>query len=100
MTRVLTSILLTISINAFGQDSFKKEIDDIYNFHPHKLNQSEQEKLFPTLDTFFEKIKSDTTKYLPLLRQELKSKDHLPYFYYDCSHLLMILTKNRSDKEI
>lgn len=100
MKRLLTIFLFTISLNSFGQDNFKKEIDNIYNFHPHELSQAEQQEKFPALDKFFEMIKSDTTKYLPLLRQELKLNDHFPYFYYDCSHLLMIMSKSHSDKEL
>jgi hypothetical protein len=100
MTRLLTSFLLTISLASLGQDNFKKEIDNIYNFHPHELSKAEQQEKFPPLDKFFEMVKSDTSKYLPLLRQELKSNDHFPYFYYDCSHLLMIMSKSYSDKEL
>src|SRR5690242_11811876 len=92
--------LLTISLCSFGQNNFQKEIDNIYNFHPHLLSQAEQQTKFPSLDTLFDKIKSDTTRYLPLLRQELKSNTHFPYFYYDCSHLLIMLSKARSDKMI
>jgi len=91
---------LTVTLNSFGQEAFKKEIDKIYNFHPHKISKEEQQEKFPILDRFFELVKSDTTKYLPLLRQELKSTDHFPYFYFDCSHLLMIVSKSQSDKEI
>lgn len=100
MTRLFTIFLLTVFLNSFGQDNFKKEIDSIYNFHPHELSQAQQQEKFPALDKLFEMVKSDTTKYLPLLRQELKSNDHFPYFYYDCSHLLMIMSKSRSDKEL
>ena len=100
MTRLITIIFLTISLTSFGQDSFKKEIDNLYNFHPQELSKAEQQEKFPALDKLFETVKSDTTKYLPLLRKELKSNDHFPYFYYDCSHLLMIMSKNHSDKEL
>ena len=100
MRRQLTIFLLTISLHSFGQKDFRREIDNIYNFHPHNLSKAEQKEKFQPLDKFFETVKSDTGKYLPLLRQELKSDDHLPYFYYDCSHLLMLLSKSHSDKEI
>lgn len=100
MKQIVRILLLTLSLNSFGQDDFKKEIDHIYNFHPNKLTKAEKQEKLPPLDKFFELIKSDTTKYLPLLRRELKADDHFPYFYYDCSHLLMILSKSRSDKEI
>lgn len=91
---------MTVCLNSFGQKDFKKEVDNIYNFYPHKLSKTEQQQVFPIVDKFFEKIKSDTSKFLPLLRQELKSDGHFPYFYYDCSHLLMILSKSHSDKKL
>ena len=100
MKRLLVIIFITISLSSFGQENLKNEIDNIYNFHPHELSQTELQEKFPALDKLFEMVKSDTTKYLPLLRQELKSNDHFPYFYYDCSHLLMIMNKSRSDKEL
>jgi hypothetical protein len=100
VVRILTFFVLTASINLFGQNSFKAEIDSIYNFQPHKLSRAEQGRIFPVLDKFFEKIKSDTGRYLPLLRHELRSKDHLPYFYYDCSHLLMTISKRRTDRQL
>lgn len=100
MKRHIIILLLAISIQTFGQESFKKEIDAIYNFHPHELSQEEQQKKFPALDTFFEKVKSDTTKYLPLLRQELQSSDHFPYFFYDGGQLLLMLSKSSTDKII
>jgi hypothetical protein len=93
------AIYLLTSGQCLGQ-TFKQEIDKTYNFHPHKLSRAEQEKIFPSLDTFFFKVKSDTAKYLPLLRQELISNDHYPYFYYDGSHLLMMESKSNSDHKI
>ncbi len=97
---ILIVFIISISNYCFGQPSFKEEIDKIYNFYPHKISKIEQEEKTPKLNAFFNKIKSDTTKYLPLLRSELLSNNHLPYFYYDCSHLLLILSKSNSDKEI
>ena len=82
MKKLLAIYLLTVSISSFGQDSFKKEIDKIYNFHPHKISQAEQQKMIPALENFFELVQADTTKYLPLLRQELKSNDHFSMFLF------------------
>jgi hypothetical protein len=101
------SIIFTFIISAsFCQDSleiqnnFKKQIDNIYNFHVQKLSKEEHLEVTKNLDTLFKKIESDTTLYLPLLREELKTDGHFPYFYYDCSHLLMLKSEKKSDLQI
>lgn len=93
---VLLTFLTTLT---FGQ-SLTKEIDGIYDFSPSKLTGKEQELKMPSLDKFWEKVKSDTTKYLPELRTALESDGRSPYFYYDGSGLLLSLTKNKEDKEL
>jgi hypothetical protein len=94
---ILTFLLL--STVAFGQ-TLTKEIDEIYDFKPSKLSDKEQETKIPLLDKFWDKVKKDTTKFLPMLRTELKSKNHNPYFYYDGSGLLLSLSKYRLDKQL
>lgn len=93
---ILLTFLTTLS---FGQ-SLSNDIESIYNFKPSKLTDKEQETKMPTLDKFWDKVKSDTTKYLPSLRVELKSNGHNPYFYYDGSGLLLSLTNSKADKEL
>ena len=88
-----------ITTFGFGQ-SLTNEIDDIYNFSPGKLTDKEQALKMPSLDKFWEKIKSDTSKYLPELRLELAGNGHNPYFYYDGSGLLLSLANNKADKAI
>jgi hypothetical protein len=93
---ILLSFLTTLS---FGQ-SLTNDIERLYNFKPGKLTDKEQESKMPALDKFWDKVKSDTTKYLPSLRVELKSNGHNPYFYYDGSGLLLSLTDTKADKEL
>ena len=90
---------LFLSTVTFGQ-TLTKEIDGIYDFKPSKLSDKEQETKMPSLDKFWDKVKKDTTKYLPMLRTELKSNNHNPYFYYDGSVLLLSLIKNKLDKRL
>jgi hypothetical protein len=97
ITYILTFLFLTTT--TFGQ-TFTKEIDGIYDFKPSKLTDKEQETKMPSLDKFWDKVKNDTTKYLPMLRTELKTKNHNPYFYYDGSGLLLTLTNNKLDKQL
>jgi hypothetical protein len=98
--KLIQTILLTfLTTLSFGQ-SLTNDIDNIYNFKPSKLTDKEQEVKMPTLDKFWDKVKSDTTQYLPSLRMELKSNGHNPYFYYDGSGLLLSLTNTKADKEL
>lgn len=92
-------ILIIFTTVTFGQ-SLTKEIDSIYNFKPSTLSDKEQELKIQTLDNFWEKVKNDTIQYLPLLRNELKTNVHNPYFYYDGVGLLLSLTKNKADNEL
>ena len=98
--KFIQTILLTfLTTLSFGQ-SLTNDIDNIYNFKPSKLTDKEQEIKMPTLDKFWDKVKSDTNIYLPSLRAELKTNGHNPYFYYDGSGLLLSLTNSKADKEL
>jgi len=98
--KFIQTILLTfLTTLSFGQ-SLTNDIDNIYNFKPSKLTDKEQEIKMPTLDKFWDKVRSDTIKYLPSLRAELKTNGHNPYFYYDGSGLLLSLTNSKVDKEL
>ena len=98
--KFIQTILLTFFTTlSFGQ-SLTNDIDNIYNFKPSKLTDKEQEIKMSTLDKFWDKVKGDTTKYLPSLRTELKTNGHNPYFYYDGSGLLLSLSNSKADKEL
>lgn len=99
MKLITTFLFALISTLAFGQ-TLSNEIDSIYTFKPSKLSSKEQESKLPALDKFWDKVKSDTTKYLPQLRYELKQTRHNPFFYYDGSALLLTLSQSFSDKNL
>lgn len=75
--RLLIILLLFTSLS-FGQSL---NVDNIYDFSPSKLKRSEQEKKLPALDGLWNKVKSDTATYLPMLRKELNAQNHNPFFY-------------------
>lgn len=75
-------------------------IEETFNFSPHELSKEEQEQLFPKLDEFFEKVIANKEEYIQPLRDELKSTDHNPYFYFDGGVLLIELSKEKSDLQI
>lgn len=99
MKLITTFFFTLITTLAFGQ-TLSNEIDSIYTFKPSKLSSKEQELKLPALDKFWDKVKSDTTKYLPQLRYELKQTRHNPFFYYDGSALLLTLSQSFSDKNL
>jgi hypothetical protein len=92
--KLLIFLILLASLT-FGQTL---NVDNVYNFAPHKLTKAEQEKKIPTLDVLWNKVKSDTSKNLPLLRNELNKPNHNPYFYYDGAVLLYSLSDTKNDK--
>lgn len=94
---ILLALFSTLA--SYGQ-SVTNEIDNIYSFKPSKLTDKERELKMPALDEFWEKVKSDTLKNLPMLRKELQANGHNPFFYYDGSGLLLSLTNNKADKEL
>ncbi|MGY3215052.1 hypothetical protein [Mucilaginibacter sp. HD30] len=96
--KLLLAFVFVTTIAA-GQ-TLKVEIDNIYNFQPSKLSKSEQEAKFPAMDKLFNKITSDTARYLPQLRTELIASGHNPYFYYDGCALLFSLSNKISDKNL
>jgi len=93
----LLFIFLLLSSFAIGQTL---NVDKIYDFSPGKLTRTEQEKKVPKLDGLWKKVKSDTTRYLPLLRNDLNATGHNPYFYYDGAALLLSLSNSNNDKTI
>ena len=93
----ITFFLLLLGSISFGQSL---DVDSIYNFTPSKLTRSDQERKLTFIDCFWQKVKSDPTKYLPLLRNDLNQPNHNPFFYYDGSILLLSLSNNNSDKNL
>ena len=90
-------VFLLLTSFAFGQSL---DVDNIYNFSPSKLTKSEQEKKLPALDRLWSNVKADTSKNLPLLRNDLNAGNHNPYFYFDGAMLLLSLSKNDYDKTL
>ena len=82
------------------QKDFHAEILKTYGFQPHTLSQKEIEAKSNDLDQFWNKVKDRKEQYLPLLRAELQAPSNPPFFYYDCSKLLLSLSENIDDRKI
>lgn len=99
MRIILLLCFVWVTNQTFGQ-SLKAEIDETYNFKPSKLSKAEQQAKFPAMDRIFDKIKADTTKYLPELRKELIADGHNSYFYFDGGAFLVSLSNQFADKNL
>jgi len=91
-------ILLTVLSTSYGQ-TFHETIQRVYGgFIPHKTSRADINKKIVQLDSLFKVVQSDTTKYLPLLRDELIQPDNPPYFYWDGAELLLSTKSKGAEK--
>lgn len=97
---ILTAVIFIFMVSAFASDnsSFNKEITALYNFAPHTLSRKEVEEKSKLLDMFWKKITNNPDKYKHLLRNELSINNHVPYFFYDASKLLLTISNEKEDK--
>jgi len=96
----LTIGLLLITTTVCLSQSLGDDIKQVYDFSPGKLTKEEQDKKIPLMDTFWKKVKADTTKYLPGLRTELQIQGNPKFFYFEGGQLLLSLSKSVKDKQI
>lgn len=75
--------------NNYAQ-SIEQKIEDLYAFKITDLDEKQLEEKYKELDSFWKFLNTDTTNYLPQIREELTEKGHSSYFYFDmCSYLEM-----------
>ena len=99
MLRIILTILLILPVSAYAEPTLLSTlIDNTYDFHPHKLTKQEKKEKSKLLDAFWNKVKSDQDKYLPMLRTELSNTNHLPFFYFNGGTLLLSTSETKSDR--
>lgn len=100
MQKFLFTILVLLSSQLINGQSLDKLIKKTFDFSPHELSAEEQQKMFPKLDKFFEKVIANKEEYIQPLRDELQSTGNNPYFYFDGGILLLELSKEPTDLQI
>jgi len=109
MKTVKCSAALTIAlipIAAVGKQAITTnfdlhaEIQRVYDFQPHLLDDRQLQEKSAILDRFWSKAKSQREAYLPALRQELADFTNPPFFLYDSSKLLLNLSNGPQDRRI
>ena len=76
------------------------EIQGLYNFQPHKLNDAQRAEKSALMDQFWAKAKAQREAYVPVLRRELADFSNPPFFLYDGSQLLLSLSNDPADRKI
>ena len=79
--------------------SIHNEIQQVYNFQPHLLNQQQIAQKSRILDQFWTKAKEQRPLYVPALRLELSNFTNPPFFLYDGSMLLLSLSDTPVDRK-
>lgn len=96
----LTVALLLITTSIGLSQSLHDDIKQVYDFSPGKLSREDQSEMIPLMDGFWDKVRTDTTRYLPELRKELQLEGNPKFFYFEGGQLLLSLSKAVKDKQI
>lgn len=80
--------------------TFHDKVSTLYSFQPHKLNRAEISAKSDELDRFWEYVKTNAARAVPLLRHELENPQNPSFFFYDGAQLLLSLSKERADLEL
>jgi hypothetical protein len=96
----LTIGLFFLTTSTCFAQSLHDDIKTTYDFSPGKLTRDEQNKMIPLMDDFWNKVKSDTSKYLNELRTELQADGNPKFFYFEGGQLLLSHSKSLRDKQI
>jgi len=80
--------------------AFHSKIVNLYSFEPHKLSSEQIEAKSKVLDSFWEEVKAEPRRYLPLLKNELRDPSNSAFFSYDGSKLLLTVSKDKADQAL
>lgn len=93
-------LLLNSAVIADDTTEYHDQVKSVYNFSPHNLDKKGIQKASKKLDKFWKSQKKKKKKIIPLLRKELSTDGHKPFFYYDGASLLLSLSATKEDKNI
>jgi len=99
---VLSLFILLITVAGFvsaQQASIHAEIQQVYNFQPHLLNQQQMAQKSRVLDRFWTQAEEQPELYVAGLRQELGDFANPSFFLYDGSILLLSLSDTPADRK-
>lgn len=96
----LLALARAVSTSAQEVDEFSSTVRSVYGFEPHTLTDAQISAKSDEMDKFWGLVKSDTSRYLPLLRQALGDATNPSFFAYDGSKLLLSLSNRPEDRQL
>jgi hypothetical protein len=93
-------IITTLGFVSAQPAPIHAEIQQVYNFQPHLLNQQQMAQKSTVLDQFWTHAEEQPELYVAALRQELGNFANSPFFLYDGSILLLSLSDTTADRKI
>jgi len=76
------------------------QIKSLYSFSPSTVTAQVRSSKSKQMDAFWDEIKQNKDRELPLLRKELESQDDPPFFFFDGSTLLLSLSHTPEDQKL
>src|SRR5712664_330109 len=92
-------LITTIGFVSAQQAPIHAEIQQVYNFQPHLLNQQQMAQKSTVLDRFWTHAEEQPALYVAALRQELVNFANPSFFLYDGSILLLSLSDTPADRK-
>lgn len=86
-----------------GQETnsaIREEILGVYSFSPHALTSYQISQKSKILDSFWQKAKSQSEVYLPVLKSELVRRDAPAFLLWDGSMLLLTLSDSAENRRV
>lgn len=96
---VLILLLATAPFVPAQQTSIHAEIQQVYGYQPHLLNQQQTAQKSRALDRFWVQAEEEPELYAAALRQELGDFTNPSFFLYDGSMLLLSLSDTPADRK-
>lgn len=103
MSNLTKLFLLTLLCSAYAlaaSPDIHSEIQRVYSFQPHLLNDAQRAASSVQLDKFWENAKANRDVYVSGLRRELGDASNPPFFFFDGSMLLLDLSNSEQDRKI
>lgn len=99
---VVISVVLfaCLAVDAEETAEFGQTVRTLYSFQPHTLTDDQITAKSKELDRFWNTVKSDPPRYIPLLRHALSDSSNPSFFHYDGSKLLLSVSNERQDQQL
>lgn len=89
-----------IAQSLYTQDAMHAQIKSLYSFSPSTVTAEVRTSKSKQMDAFWDEVKQNKDRELPLLRKELESQGDPAFFLFDGSTLLLSLSHTPADQKL